>query len=296
MWLQCLAYKGELDRRFVTDSEFVVACRDASGLFQEAYPALDPVSAFVHLAVESWRAATRRAPAETVAGLIAFLRDGVLDLPVAQVLADLPGGVRPVGQDVVRADARSSAAGTWHPDAVHDLGEHRGVASLSGGDDSGKNVEGGVDGEMDLGRQAAARASDRMVGRLGRKAVLARPARIVNPLFRAPAACWCARQIVESTDTSHSMCPAASALTCNFFRTRAQVPSICQRRKSVYAVSHGPYRSGTSRHGEPVRARHQIPSKHCLRSRGFRPILGSGGNTASSRAHCSSVRSPRATP
>jgi len=71
-----------------------------------------------------------------------------------------------------------------------------------------------------------------------------------GPLFLAPAACWWARQIVESTDTSHSMCPAASALTCNFVKTLPQVPSIGQRRKSVYAVSHGPYRSGMSRHGE----------------------------------------------
>ncbi len=29
---------------------------------------------------------------------------------------------------------------------------------------------------------------------------------------------------------------------------------------SPYTVCHGPYRSGTSRHGDPVRARHRIPS------------------------------------
>ena len=62
---------------------------------------------------------------------------------------------------------------------------------------------------------------------------------------------------------------------------------------NAYAVSQGPYRSGRSRQGEPVRARHQIPSKTCRRSLGGRPIFGIGGSTASSRSHCASVRSPR---
>lgn len=76
-----------------------------------------------------------------------------------------------------------------------------------------------------------------------------------------------------------------AALAISFFRMRAQVPSICQRRKTEYAVSHGPYRSGTSRQGEPVLARHQIPSNTCRRSRGLRPITGNSGNTASKHTH-----------
>jgi hypothetical protein len=91
-------------------------------------------------------------------------------------------------------------------------------------------------------------------------------------LEHLPGHRWWARQPVESTETSHSMCPAPWALTCSFFRMRAQVPLICQRRKSVYVASHGPYRSGMSRQGEPVLARHQIPSKHCRRLVGDLPL------------------------
>jgi hypothetical protein len=52
------------------------------------------------------------------------------------------------------------------------------------------------------------------------------------PLFRAPAACWCARVIVESTDTSHTINPSASARTCNAVNTRCQTPARCQRRNN----------------------------------------------------------------
>jgi hypothetical protein len=50
------------------------------------------------------------------------------------------------------------------------------------------------------------------------------------PLLGAPAACWCARAMVESTLTSQVISPAASAEACNAVRIRAQVPSRCQRR------------------------------------------------------------------
>jgi hypothetical protein len=189
MWSQCLPYQGELDGGLVADSEFVVTGRDTTGLFQQTDPALDLVPALVHFTVEAGWPSTRRATPETVSCLVTLLRDGVRDLPAAQVLADLPGGVRAVGQHVVGTNARSSATGPWNADAVHDLGEHRSVAALSGGDDGGQDTEGGIDSEVNLGGQAATRASERMVRRLGRQPVGRRPARIVIPFLRAPAAC-----------------------------------------------------------------------------------------------------------
>jgi len=50
------------------------------------------------------------------------------------------------------------------------------------------------------------------------------------PFLDAPAACWWARAMVESTLTSQVINPAASARACNPVRTLAQVPSRCQRR------------------------------------------------------------------
>ena len=48
--------------------------------------------------------------------------------------------------------------------------------------------------------------------------------------------------------------PAASARACKAVRICAQAPVRCQRRNSPYTDSHGPYRSGRSRHGAPARS------------------------------------------
>jgi hypothetical protein len=145
---------------------------------------------------------------------------------------------------------------------------------------------------MDLGGQPAPRAPQAMVGRLG-----GHPAGrlgLRGPLFRAPAACWWARATVESTETSQVISPAASARACSKVMMRAQLPSRCQRRNNPYTDSHGPYRSGTSRHGAPVRVRHRIPSisrrsSHLRGRPGFFPL----GSSGSSTVHCAPVRSAR---
>lgn len=185
MWSQCLAYQGELDGGFVADGELVIASRDAAGLLQESVPALGLVPALVHLAVEGRQPSSGAAASEAVAGLVALLRDGVRDLAAAQVLADRAGGVRPVGENVARADTRASAALPGNTDAVHDPAEHWGVGPLTGGDHGRQDVEGGVDGEVELGGQAAARASDRVVVRLCCQPVGTRLARIGSP-FAGP--------------------------------------------------------------------------------------------------------------
>lgn len=61
-----------------------------------------------------------------------------------------------------------------------------------------------------------------MVGRFG--VYSARLVLLEVPLFDAPAACWCARATVESTDTSQVIRPSASARDCNWARIRFQVP------------------------------------------------------------------------
>lgn len=83
------------------------------------------------------------------------------------------------------------------------------------------------------------------------------------PFLRAPAACWWARQTVESTEISHVIRSFASARAWNCSKMLCQVPSRCQRRNSPYTVSHGPYRAGRSRHGTPVRVRNRIPLISC---------------------------------
>jgi hypothetical protein len=92
------------------------------------------------------------------------------------------------------------------------------------------------------------------------------------------------------------MSSLASAWPCSSAKIRCQVPSRCQRRNKSYARAQGPYRSGTSRHGTPVRMRNRMPSISCrLVHIGGRPGFLPRGNNGSRQAHCVSVRSPCAT-
>jgi hypothetical protein len=96
---------------------------------------------------------------------------------------------------------------------------------------------------------------------LGREAALALAQRLGfwRPPF-APAACWCARITVPSTTwTLQSTSPAASASCCTAAKIRSQIPAFRQRQNRLYTVDQGPYRSGRSRHGAPVRSRHTMP-------------------------------------
>lgn len=102
------------------------------------------------------------------------------------------------------------------------------------------------------------------------------------PFLRAPAACWWALATVESTEISQVISPSASAWVCRRSKIRCQVPSRCQRLTKPYTVSHGPLRSGRSRHGMPVRVRNRIPLISCrLLRTGGRPglmLLGTNGS------------------
>lgn len=78
--------------------------------------------------------------------------------------------------------------------------------------------------------------------------------------LRAPAACWWARQEVESTlIMDQSMRPSASASARTAAKSVSHVPSAGQRRCRSYTVFHRPKRAGRSRHGTPVRCRSRIP-------------------------------------
>ncbi len=81
---------------------------------------------------------------------------------------------------------------------------------------------------------------------------------------------------MDSTDTSHSMSPAASAFACAARSIRSNLPSAAHLRKRVCSVAHGPYRSGTSRQAVPVRNFHTIPFRTRRSSSRFRPRNDSG--------------------
>lgn len=68
---------------------------------------------------------------------------------------------------------------------------------------------------------------------------------------------------MESIEKVHSTVPIESSLTRTWSKISSQVPSAVQTRSRSCSVFHGPYFSGTSRHGAPVRNRHKIPLITC---------------------------------
>ncbi|MBM7494111.1 hypothetical protein JOD64_005333 [Micromonospora luteifusca] len=109
---------------------------------------------------------------------------------------------------------------------------------MPGGQYNGQRFLGLFTPQVQLGGQPATRAAQGVIGRFG--AYPAGRLLLQVPLLRAPAACWCTRAIVEPTDTSQAIRPAAAARPCNVVRIRAQVPSRCQRRNNAYAAAHEP--------------------------------------------------------
>lgn len=139
--------------------------------------------------------------------------------------ADRFRAVALVAQDVIGSDARSSRSEPGHADPFHHGGEPGAAVGVAARDDEAERTAPAVAGQVDLAGQAASGPAE---------------GRVTEPPFRAPAACWWARTTVESTDTSHSMSPAASALACAARSIRSNVPSAAHLQKRVYSVAHGP--------------------------------------------------------
>jgi hypothetical protein len=220
-----------VDGGFVADGEFVVSGGDGAVAFEPVDAALDGVALLVDLRVERWWTAAVGSFVLAVADLVGFLRDGAPDTPPSQIAAVGSGSVGLVRQRSIRSGAGPAAADAGDSDTAQYHLELRGVAALPGGDDQGEWLLGLFGGQVQLGGPPASRLPQRVISRLW----VSYPAGwflLRIPFLRAPAACWCARAMVESTLTSQVINPAASASACNRARIAAQIPARCQRRNS----------------------------------------------------------------
>src|SRR5215212_3265280 len=210
----------------------------------------------------------------------AELGDGLADTATTEGDAVAVPGVALVAGGAAGTDARPSASGPPDRPLVHERREDGRLVLLTGREQDGQRLAGPGGLEVHLGREAALAAPQRLGFR--------------SPPF-APAACWCARITLPSTKwTLQSTSPAASASCWTAAKIRSQIPARCHRQNRLYTVDHGPYRSGRSRHGAPVRSRHRMPLMIRRWSTFGRPVSGfSGGSNGSSRSHCRSVSSPR---
>jgi hypothetical protein len=286
--------RGEVDGGFVTYGQLVEASGHAAVLLEQVDAALHGVALFVGLCIERGRPATTRAELAPIGGLILLDRDDAPDPTAPQIGPVALRAVRLVTQYPIRPGTRPASIQTRYPDTFQHGSEVRAVSALPSGDQDRQWLAALLAAQMQLGGPATPRAPQRVVSRLhaGNSAGWLL---LQIPFFRAPAACWCARAIVESTLTSQVISPTVSARACSPVRIRCQVPSRCQRRNRPYTVCQGPYRGGTSRQGDPTRNRHRIPSINCrLLHLGGRPGFLPLGSNGSSTAHCASVRSARA--
>jgi hypothetical protein len=247
----------------------VVAGGEGAELLAASEEVLDQMAAAVGGAVEGAGAAFGAA-----------LGDGLADAASAQGHAVAVSRVALVAAAPAGADTGSSASRPSDGASVHQLLEDGRFVLLARSEQDGQRLALALGLEVHLGREAALAAPQRFGFRV--------------PPF-APAACWCARITLPSTKwTLQSTSPAASASCWTAAKTRSQTPASRHRQNRLYTVDHGPYRSGRSRQGAPVRSLHRMPLMIRRWSAFGRPVSGfSGGSNGFSRSHCWSVSSPR---
>src|SRR5512134_99124 len=179
----------------------------------------------------------------------------------ADGVAEMIGIIGGVGEDMLSGQSVDEGMG---------LGD---VVALPTGEDETHRQAQTAHGHMDLAGQAAARAANGL---------------ILSPPF-APAACWCARTMVESMIRYSKSGSSARAA-----KMRCHTPLWLQRSKRRHTLFQLPNATGRSRHGEPVRAIHRTPSTNM---RLFSPVppgsLSFPTQSGSIRAHCSSSNTNR---
>lgn len=248
---------------------FVVAGGEGAVLFAASDEVLDQVATTVGGAIEG---------ASMI--LSAELGDGLADAASAQGHTLAAAGISFVAHGPIGPQPWPATPRPTDRPAVHEQSEDGRLVLLPRCQDDGQRLAVSLSLEMDLGREAALALAQRLRRRI--------------PPF-APAACRWARITLPSTNwTPQSTCPAASSACWIAANTRSQIPASRQRQNRLYTVDHGPYRSGRSRQGAPVRSRQRMPLMIRRWPAFGRPVSGrSAGKCGFRRAHSWSVSSPR---
>jgi hypothetical protein len=148
------------------------------------------------------------------------------------------------------------------------------VVDLAWRQDEPNRIAESVNADVDFGTQAAARTPDRLI--------------FASP-FLAPAACWCARTMVESMIRY-----SKSGSSTRASKMRCQTPFLAQRRKRWNTLFQWPNSAGRSRHGAPARTSHSTASTNKRLSSPCRPLSPSlPGISGSMRCHCALVSARR---
>src|SRR5262249_22441470 len=190
--------------------------------------------------------------------------------------------VRLVPGDRIGARSRSAHV-LANLNAIHDSFEVFRFVRLSRRDVRREGDSTTVSDHVDLAPESAARATQCVISGLSG-----------SPFCPASRDALAARTELPSThQRSQSMYPSSSSRICRASKMRSITPSRRQELNRWYTDCHGPYRSGRSRQGEPLRRIQKMPLKMSRAGRWGRPVdAGSGTNSAIS-AHSASVSSYR---
>src|SRR3954453_14803084 len=216
--------RSDGDHSEIVGGTLFISCGDASKALQPVDQALDDVALAVCLAVEVGLAA-----------LVGFGRDHRRDAALAQSEPDAPAAVGLVTSQLGRPQARPSPADAPDCAAIDQGGDLLAVMHLAAGQGERDRLAVALAAHMDLGREAAARAAERLIPGAGFTTRLARPgapppAPGSPPALRPPAAGWGARTTVLSSKCSSQQTrSSASARACNSSSTRCHTPDRRQR-------------------------------------------------------------------
>ena len=228
-----------------------VAGGDSAERLEAAEEVLDEMAPSIHVEV------ARDGPAA-----IGFGRDHRARTALVQF------GAQPIDIEGLVAQERGEV------DVLDERLDAEAVVTLPGQQDEAGEIAEGVDQSDDLGRQAAARSTDRLI--------------LSPPL--APVPCWWTRTIVPST-IAYSKSGSPDKLS----KTLSKTPFTAQRRKRLNTEFQFPSSRWRSRQGDPVRASHNTASRKRRLSSPERPgsptLPGSSGATRSHWASLNMLRS-----
>lgn len=268
------------------DRQFFIPRSDAAEVFQPAYALFDHASAAVSFAIKFHR----RIPACL---FIVLVRDDRLNALSVEPVTQPLDAVSLVAGKLLRLvstpaflTSPSDQTGYRLPD--YRLGERR-FMHLSARHLDGKRSALTVSDQVEFRSKPTSAAAQRVVRRF--------VGVTLDTFLQAPAAARVARTLAPSThQSSQSIRPHASNLTCNISTTAPNTPSRRHRQKYRCTVLQEPNRSGRSRQGAPVPRIQKMPSSINRRSFAGRPVRARlRGIRGAISSHCTSVSSCRLT-
>lgn len=150
---------------------------------------LHDIAALVEILVEGWWSAACSAFVLPGCLLVGLLWDHRLDAPGSEVVTDDPVGVGLIGDHSIGSGPGPAGLQPGDPDIVDDLGEHRPVITLTGGEQNRDRHAVGIHSGVQFRGQPAAGTAYRMAFRLGIGQILVIRR---SPLWAGlDAGCWC---------------------------------------------------------------------------------------------------------